>query len=254
MISNLNLIQLKNCIADEILVSKNVTTIDLSSAKSNWDINTLLLAKFMNNLEGGNISLGGLSITGWKIRRRDITTLNKKDLATVINTSTQDLNYLDYTGKSQVIYEYEVSPMSGDIEGNAFTTTITCELDYWWISDDTDIYPLFLNLEVSDINTNIQRYSYDTFNQYPIVSYGNQKYQSGSITTMLMDTSLNTSKNYRDNFESFINNQKQKTLRNPNGDVWLVDTHSSKRNIYTQLVEDISSYSFDWNEINKYVD
>jgi len=254
MIENINYIQLKNAIIDELFVSKNVTTIDLSSTKPNWSIDTIMLAKFMNNLEAGNISLGGLTITGWKIRRRDITTLNKKELATISTTTTQDLNYLDYTGKAKVTYEYEVSPMSGDIEGEAFTTTIKCELDYWWISDDIDTFPLFANLEVSNINTNIQRYSYDTFNRYPVISYGNQKYQNGTITTMLMDTSLNYSKNYRDKFDEFINNQKQKTLRNPNGDIWVVDTNTSKRQMYTQLVEDISTFSFDWVEVASYVD
>ena len=108
--------------------------------------------------------------------------------------------YLDYTGKSQVTYEYEVSPMSGDIEGEAFTATIKCILDYWWISDDTDIFPLFINLEVSGIDTNIQRHKYDTFDRFPKISYGNQKYQSGTITVMLLDTNLNYSKEYRDRF------------------------------------------------------
>jgi len=254
MINNINFIEIKNCIIDEFFVSKNVTTVDLSPNKNTWDINTIMLAKFLNNLEAGNVGLGGLPLTGFKIRRRDITTLNKKELDIINTTSTQDLYYLDKTGKSQVTYQYEISPMSGDIEGEAFTTTIKCELEYWWISDDTDIFPLFANIDVGDINTNIQRYSYDTFNKYPIISYGEQKYQSGIITTMLLDVNLQYSKNYRDKFDAFINNQKQKILRNPNGDIWVVDTHTSRRKMYTNLVEDISSYSFEWVEIDTYID
>jgi hypothetical protein len=254
MIENINYIQLKNAIIDEVFISKNVNTVNLTSDKNIWDINTILLAKFLNNLEAGNVGLGGLTIDKFKIRRRDITTLNKKELAIINTTLTQDLYYLDKTGKSQITYEYEVSPMSGDIEGEPFSTTIKCNIDYWWISDDIDIFPLFANLEVSDINTNIQRYSYDTFNKYPIISYGEQKYQSGTITTMLLDVNLQSSKNYRDKFDTFINNQKQKILRNPNGDIWIIDTHTSRRQMYTNLVEDISNYSFEWVEVDDYVD
>ena len=252
--SNINYIELKNCVIDEINVSRNVTTVDLTSNKTTWNIDTILLARFLNNLEGGNVGLGGLTIDKWRIRRRDITTLNKKELATINSTATQDLYYLDHTGKSQVTYEYEVSPMSGDIEGEAFTSTIKCILDYWWISDNTDVFPLFVNIEVSDIDTNIQRNKYNTFDQFPKISYGEQKYQSGVITVMLLDVNLNYSKEYRDRFETFINNKKHKTLRNPNGDIWIVDTFTPNRTILTHLIQDISNYSFNWEEVAKYVD
>lgn len=240
---------LQGQVFDEVIIDK---TIDIyMNQKSEWSINTYLLAKFQNNIEAGNVSLGGLEITHWKIRRRKITNLNFQELAIVPMGQDDNFYYLDKAPQSHVVYEYEVIPMSGDIEGEAFTTQIECKFDYWWITDGNESFPLWANIEVSDISTNIQRHIYDGFDQFPIVSYGTQKYQSGSITAYILDGNLETSKTYRDNLIAFLNNQKQKLLKNPEGDIWVVDTHTVNRKPHTELEVDLSSVSFEWTEIDK---
>ena len=62
---------------------------------------------------------------------------------------------------------------------------------------------------------------------------------------------LQTNKNYRDKVETFINNKKKKYLKNPQGDIWIVDTHTPRRKIFTNVRQDLSSVTFDWMEIEK---
>ena len=241
------LIEASNAVYDEIYIDENGDIAD--TAKQDWRITTYLKATFQNNLEAGNVSLGGLTINKWKVRRRRIDATSFKTLNIVDVGIDNNFYYLDTSPRTSIIYEYEVIPMSGDIEGIPHTVQIKCEFDYWWLSDDVESYPFFANLELSEINTNVQRYVYDGFNQFPTISYGNQKYQSGTITAILLDSFLETSKTYRDNVENFINNGKRKYLRSPYGDLWIVDTHSSKRKIFTDIIQDLSTITFDWQEI-----
>jgi hypothetical protein len=128
-----------------------------------------------------------------------------------------------------------------------------CKFDYWWLTDENESYPFFANLEVSDINNNMQRYVYEGFNEFPTISYGVGKYQSGTITAILMDNFLtvNTSVAYRDSVMKFINNKKPKYMKNPDGDIWMVDTRVSKYKIFTETVQNLSQVTFDWTEIAK---
>lgn len=252
--NNFYLVEIKNAIVDEIYISKDGDITDTS--KKDWVLDTFLNAKFLGDLEAGNVGLGNLPIDKWKIRRRNIDSTSFKELDVIDMGIDENFYYLDTSPRSNVVYEYEVIPMSGDIEGIPHTIQILVEFDYWWLSDiDTDeCYPLFANLEVSEITQNTQRILYEGFNEFPIVAYGTQKYASGTITAILLDSFFQTSKNYRDQVESFINNKKRKYLKSPKGDVWIVDTHSSRRKPYTNVIDDISTITFDWTEVDKYTD
>ena len=245
-------VELKNGLFDELYIAKDNNIADTS--KSNWTLSTYLKATFLNNLEAGNVELGGLIINKWKIRRRKLDSINFKQLNIVDMGTDENFYYIDTSPRSDIMYEYEIIPMSGDIEGSAHTVQIKISFDYWWISDiDTEeTYPFFANLEVGDINNNIKRFVYEGFDEFPTISYGKQKYQSGTITALLLDNFLETNKNYRDKVEAFLNNRKRKYLKNPNGDIWVIDTYTTKRTPYTQVIEDISSISFEWQEVAKY--
>lgn len=240
--------ELKNVIVDDFYISKDGVLTD--KTEPIWTIDTYLLAKFEDgSLEAGNVINNNLEINNWRVRRRPINSIIYKELATIPISTEGNFYYLDYTGRSGVIYEYEITPMAGDIEGTPTTITVKCEFDYWWISDDTQSYPLYANIEISDITTNIQRHIYEGFDIFPTISYGNQKYQSGTITAMLFDGNLQASKEYRDLVEAFINNKKIKYLKSPKGDIWVVDTHSSKKKLETSYEDDICTITFDWCEV-----
>jgi len=248
-IKDINFIEIKNCIIDEIHVRENTSNIDLTSEKKEWQFDTYMLAKFLGNLEAGNITLGGLDITHWRIRKRRIDVSSIMELATIPAGIGGDFQYLDTGIRPNVIYEYIISPMSEDIEGQPHTIQIEVSFDYWWISDDEESYPLFANLEVSDIIINKQRHQYDGFDRYPTVSYGNQKYKSGTITAVLVDAFLNVTRAYREKFEDFINNGNPKYLRNPDGDMWKVDTFNSGTSYFTKIAEPLTTVRFDFVEV-----
>lgn len=255
-ISNINYIELKNCIVDEIHLRENVYNINLSSTKDDWQFDTFLLAKFQNSLEAGNISLGGLPIDGFRIRRRRIDTTKLQDLGIIPLNQEGQFYFVDTGVRSGVTYEYQVSPVSGNIEGQPILVQIAIDFDYWWISDATyttnESYPIFANIEISDIVINKQRYTYeDTFNKYPIVSYGNQQYKSGTITALLIDSFMKISTEYRQKVIDFINNGKPKYLRTNEGDIWLVDTHTCSYKPFTNLIEPLSSITFSFMEVGE---
>ncbi len=248
-IKNINNIEIKNCIIDEMHVRESINNIDLTPSKKEWQFDTFMLAKFLGNLESGNVSMGGLDITQWRVRKRRLDTTSIVELATIPLGLDQNFQYVDTAVRHNVTYEYIVSPMSGDIEGQPATVQITVSFEYWWISDDEESYPLFANLEVSDIIVNKQRHQYDTFDRFPIISYGNQKFKSGTINAMLLDAFSEISIAYRQKFEEFINNGKYKYLRNPYGEMWKIDTYNSGTSYYTNLVEPVAAVKFDFTEV-----
>lgn len=259
-VSNINYIQISNCVVNECHIRENTSNIDLTPNFKIWQLDTFLLAKFLGNLESGNISLGGLTITGWKVRKRRIDSISITELATLELGDTEDFQYTDTAVRPNITYEWQVSPMSSDIEGQPITIQQTVNFDYWWLSDATgttnESYPFFAgidsSLQVSDIVINKQRFVYEnTFNSYPVVSYGNQQYISGTITAALLDAFCEISVNYRKLVVDFINNGKPKYLKNNLGDIWLVDTHSSSYKLYTELQEPVSSITFNFMEIGK---
>jgi hypothetical protein len=235
------IVELQKVIVDEISIKKSGLTTDTTHQE--WDLSTILIAKFLNNLEAGNIGMNGLEITGWKIRRRRVDNTSIQELTTIENQG--DLYYIDYTPSATITYEYEVVPMSGDIEGQPTTVTIKSEFERWFLTDNIETYSFYVNLDISDLPRNIQRYIYEGFNQYPIVSYGTLQYDSGTISALLMNDNLE----YRKKVLDFINNRKPKYLKNPSGDIWYVDTYDSKRRIMTDTIEQWSTISFDWIEI-----
>lgn len=253
-------VELKKGIFDELYISQDGDITDTS--KKDWVFSTYLKAIFQNHLEAGNVGLSGLQIDRWKIRRRNLDTIKFKELDIIGMGTDANFYYLDTSPRADVMYEYEVIPMSGDIEGNAHTVQIKISFDYWWLTDtnNDETYPFFANIEVSDINSNIQRHVYDGFDEFPTIVYGKQKYQNGTITAILLDAFVETNKNYRDKVISFLNNRKRKYMKNPYGDIWVVDTYVSKRktfegfvfNMEQQQTSDISSVTFEWQEVAKY--
>lgn len=254
LISNINHLEVKNCKCNGVHIRQRTSDIDLTPSRKEWHFDSILLAKFNNDLEAGNVGLGGLTIDQWKVRRRRINSTNYINLDIIESDESGNFQYIDRTPTCEVLYEYEVIPMSGDIEGQPHTIQIECKFDYWWLTDGIESYPFFANLEVSDIPTNIQRYVYEGFDVYPTISYGNLKYKSGTITAILLDINLATNHNYHIQVENFINNRKPKYLRNANGDNWLVDTSMSRRQIYTQLHENVSALTFDFTQIGDELD
>lgn len=249
MIGNINYVEITNCKCNGIHIRQNTSNIDLTPNFKEWQFDTILLAKFNNNLEAGNVGLGGLTIDRWKIRRRRINSTTFVNLDVIQFNEAGGFQYIDRTPVCNVIYEYEVIPMSGDIEGQPHTVQIECQFDCWWITDGNESYPLWANLEVSDIPTNIQRYVYEGFGRYPTISYGASKYQSGTITAILLDIDGKSNHNYQTQVENFINNRKPKWLRTAQGDIWYVDTAMSKRKINIEFADDVSTLTFDWVEI-----
>lgn len=253
MVKNINYVKLKNCVVDEISIRKNTTDVDLTPTKDIWQLDSYLIAKFLGNFDAGNLGSNGLPITEFKIKRRRVDSFNVVVIA-LIPRAENNLSFLDKSARSGVTYEYEVIPLSNQIEGMGYTVQIKCEFDYWWLSnvDDDETYPFMANLEVSEISTNTQRHTYEGFNQFPTVAYGDQQYQSGSITAILLDTLFETSFNYRKRVENFVNNRKQKLLKSPEGDLWMVDTHSSRRKPMTELAQNnISILTFEYTEVDR---
>lgn len=259
-INNISYIEIKNCICDEVSIRESTSNIDLTNSKQSWQIDTILLAQFLSNLEAGNVSLGGLTIDKWKIKKRRVDSTNIQGLATLTLGVNENFSYIDTAIKPQILYEYQVLPMSGDIEGQPVTIQTSISFDYWWLSDATgttnESYPFFAGinagLQVSDISVNKQRFVYDdTFNKYPIVSYGEQEYKSGTITAALIDIFMEVSVGYRNSVLKFINNGLPKILRNPDGDIWKVDTYTCAYNRLQELKEPVSTISFSFMEVGK---
>lgn len=76
-ITKINYIEMKGCIVDEVHVRERTdSSINLSPTKDQWQVDTFLLAKFLNNLEAGNIDNAGLELVNFAIKRRKVSELD----------------------------------------------------------------------------------------------------------------------------------------------------------------------------------
>jgi hypothetical protein len=217
-----------------------------------YDENTLFVANFENNLEGGLYAGEEKTITKWRIKRRKFGEYAFK----VIGETTKDFSpYYDYTQANNQLYEYYACPVADDgIEGIAVSGMAQSNFHGWFLisRDNTIAYKFDVELNSEPIILNVDRKMYENYTPYPVFRQGQRKYHTGGLTTI--PYTYNNKRivfNYSTikSIENFINNGETKVLRNTKGDVFYVQTQDFQYTIDEKVLEQPVTISFKFVEV-----
>jgi hypothetical protein len=131
----INYIEMKNAIFDEAHMRERTSGIDLTPAKKEWKIDSILMPKFPGNLEAGNINNEGLAITQFAIKRRSVGDIKNITLDYVPYDPDSVVEYTDYTQPVGNLI-YSIIPVGENgLEGKPNEVTVKSEFTGWWIVD-----------------------------------------------------------------------------------------------------------------------
>lgn len=218
-----------------------------------WETNiTKMLSHFNNDLEGGNISG---EILSWKLTRKEKNTF----LYETINIFSGDTTeYIDNKVKNNIEYTYLLSSIdSNGNQSSGVSATGTIDFSGWMISDSTEYYNLSIGwdgYQTSGIKTNKGNYKFDNLTQFPVISYSQQKYRTGSITCIpysynITNNNFDINLEVLNNFKTFLDNGNTKWLRSQDGDIMKVSTINTDYKYQDKIIEQLFQVNFEWCEI-----
>jgi hypothetical protein len=196
------------------------------------------------------------SITSVVVRRRELGDSIWDTIKTISVSSASSLNYtfIDKYTRSRRTYEYSFTPMNGSVPGTSVTQSIYCNFDSMLLEDSTATYVLDLNLDF-DYDTNNSVLFQEALNsKYPfVIRNGLADYYSGSIEVLPLPLDANGrptivgSQKYKEQFISFLKNGKEKLLKLPRGQMWMV-TIDAKPKVNKSNFEGAETVKFSFTE------
>lgn len=250
-------------IYDEILVSVDTSITEADERLTGWHLKTLMNPKFENDLEAGSLDSDGHEITMIQIYRRKYLL---EDNWLLIGQFEYDINYnmysfVDRFTENGARYEYAIVPVARDVIGDiTVSEPVNVDYDGIFITDLHNNYRMEVDYELGQVTHNNNMSTSAPLNgRYPIVTFGNQDYQTGNITFLPLSqeqvdsggTTVNgrTERLYRDQVLSFLKSGNSKVIRNDNGEMMIVATHGVTTTSKNGSLVDLQAISFAFTEI-----
>lgn len=251
---------------DEAYMSLDTTKTNDGIRPDTWEIKNIAHMKFENDLEAGSLDADNHVITKIQIYRRVWGNDDNDWILVGEFPYDKDFNtysFVDITAKSGVFYEYANVPVADNVIGE-IQMSEPVKVDYKgvFISDLQHNYRLEYDFELGDVSYNRNSGIHKPLNsRFPVVTYGNQNYRTGSISFLPISQEqidsggkeINNTVEYevRDKVTEFLNNGKSKVIRNDNGDITIVAINSVKSTPKDKNILDIHNVEFDYTEIGK---
>jgi len=230
-----------------------------------WTDDTALLAFFNNNINGGDITFSGESITNWLIYKQEDGNTTLTYVATVPSTQT---SILDYNVKNNTNYRYQVfaetpSFLSQPLITSDYAITNwwnwsligleTTDTDNFYYVDTDNVWKFDTELSSDALTQNVDRNTFENFTQFPKVSSGQKNYYTGGITTFLNNTSngvYSDTISLQTQFREFVNNGNIKLLKDRKGNAMFVDTTTNEFQYKDESQEQITSVTFTFTQVD----
>lgn len=247
-----------NNIIDEIhLQSVNYTDEEVESLNIDdypaWDGNTLLLARFnQKDTQAGNILNVNSPVTKWSLYRKDEgDKVSKK----IIDLDVSITEYIDYSVQAYKKYIYNLFPCNSTQIGQVVEVGEVYTDFYGWYLVDVDeeiVYKFDLDVESSEITNETDITTYQGYTKYNAYSIGNRNYLKGSLSAMCgtinSDGTLAYDDEYIDGLRAFVNNGKDKLLKNRIGNMWKVRTSNIRFKYKDEYSIQPAVVTFDYEE------
>lgn len=253
-------------IYDEVFVSVDTTIGEENVKPSKWQLKTIMNSKFENDLEAGSLDSDGHIITNIQIYRRKHLI---DDDWTLVSSFPYDpdfnvYSFVDRFTENGAQYEYAIVPVAKDVIGD-ITVSEPVNVDYEgvFISDLQNNFKLEVDFEMGEVTHNNNMSTSAPLNgRFPIVTMGNQDYQTGSVTFLPltqeqvdaggMTIDGQKERRYREQILGFLKKGSAKVIRNDNGEVLIVATHGVQTASKNGSLIDLSAITFQFTQVGEF--
>ena len=243
-VRNIKYLEMKNAIYDEIHIREKTNGITTENIKEDWQMDTILLAKFLSDLEAGNINNAGVKIEKFAIKRRKLNELKSVTLAYKDFVNNNQFVYTDYTQPNDE-FIYSIVPVGENgLEGQENSIIIKSDFTGWFLVDkDTNevlAFDKFIGNEGTfDTTLNQGRVQIDTLTRYPSVFYTDQEYHEFQLKTVIIPEDWQRSgQKYEQILNQFVRSHKPFLAKGGSGEIYVVDVHSPSKsapqNVWTE--------------------
>lgn len=264
-IDNINYVELKNGIYDDLYISK-ATGFELTAkCPEEWDFDTILWAKFNGNASAGNIDWNLETTSHLILKSRNEGEFQWKTIAVKEINTLDDfkINYPDYFIASGQTVEYAVVNVLYGSEGNYATTKITPKFDKMFLIENDIVWGTDITDGFCDTTRNIPSSTVELLNsKYPIfvrntiANYdtGNCK---GAFVPLVNEESCELAFGeeydymriqYQKGFMDFISDGIPKILKLPDGRMWIIQITPNPSDTANQMYNN-REISWSWVEI-----
>ena len=254
---------LKSGTFDEIYVAKTIDdtigVVENTEKQNDWSADTILLAKFKDNLLGGTIGIDKHSISQIEVRRRKKGEEQWQTYYTI--NYYDDINLYTIVDKfieNEETYEYCIRPLAENIIGtDSLPHSIYINYEHANIFDSTASFDLIYDLKISSISQNIGANIINTLaSEYPYVIYSQNNYAQGSVDCLLVseesatgNVDIKSEKILRNKILSFLCNKQYKILKNSDGLYMLIKIVDTPTITASDEVLGIYNLSFNYVEM-----
>lgn len=236
-VRNIRHVTMKNAIYDEIHIREKTVGIDLSNTKEDWQMDTILLAKFLGDLEAGNVNNQGIQIGKFAIKRRKLNEIN-----------SVTLGYKDFVNNNQFVYEdytqpnddfiYSIVPVGeNELEGQENSIEISSNFAGFFLVDKDSNEVLGFDSYIGSeptvsVGLTQGRVQIDTLSKYPSFFYTEQSYNSFSLQAVLMPEEWERiGQKYDAILKQFVYSHKPFLAKGGDGSFYVVDVHSPVKEV-----------------------
>lgn len=224
--------EMKNAIYDEAHIREKTEGIDITNIKEDWQMDTILLAKFLGDLEAGNISNSGIQIEKFAIKRRKLNEITSVTLGYKDFVNNNQFFYEDYTQPNDD-YIYSIIPVGENgLEGQETAIPISSNFAGFFIVDKDNNEVLGFDTYIGSEPTvsaalTQGRVQIDTLSKYPSFFYTDQSYNSFSLQAVFMPEEWERiGQKYDSILKQFVLSHKPFLVKGGDGSFYIADIHS----------------------------
>lgn len=223
--------EFSSAILDEININSK-TNQGMSNVRSDWENSSIILAKFVNTLEAGNVDQSGVKITKFKIVRRLSNQQQNEDVylgEIPFSALEGDLSFTDSTQPNSDLI-YTIIPVGeNSLDGTPQEVSISSNFTGVWIVDKDTNEVLVFDKALGQIGNvestlNHNRTQIDTFSKYPQFYYGEQEFETFTLSTVILpENKERTGNMYKNILKKFINEHTPKIVKTDTGRILVAD-------------------------------
>ena len=264
-IENINYIELKNGIYDDLYISGSTDFEITDKCPEEWDFDTVLWAKFNGNTNAGNIDWNLETTSHIILKSRSEGEFKWKTIAVkeIHNIHDFVINYPDYFVASGQTIEYAIVNVLNGSEGNYATTKITPKFNKMFLIEDNIVWGTEITDGYCNTTRNIPSATVELLNhKYPIfVRNTIANYDTGTCTgsfvpladeescELAYDPQYNYQRiKYQKEFMDFICDGIPKILKMPDGRMWIIQVTPNPTDSANEQYND-REISWTWVEI-----
>lgn len=228
--SNLNMIDVMNCLIDDLYSSANVNY-DKTYTHLSWDINTILWAAFKGNVLAGNILIPIDSINAIRVKIREYGDTLWRTIYEYEIHSEEDFNFAKtyyYLKGNKTQYEFAIVPVLNDSEANYITNTVVSDFNGCYLCTQAKQYHAFANLSL-EVTTNKSKEFITTLGRKKpfAITNGVSQYDTLSMSTSFIpmndcELDFDHAGQYRQEINKFLTETSAMVLKDDQGRRWIV--------------------------------